>query len=1427
MTAAIVVPGGSAFWPGERLPFTARDIHFAMTVRDNYMAAKPTNASQDLTYGSWHAAITKVNVVDLGPMLVEQPAAGASVPAGITLVTFKLDGYKNPAASPGLDDVKGAKFTFEVTTNGGLAWTDLVRSQHLVKLNNKGEGSAYVVLPTSLVGSTVAQIRVVADMAKVPGQTTTGCAFWAPSGKFTVTAARPVPTVATTQPAATANVPATISAISFGFSAPVFQRTAATPVATVAAASGTSTNITSNPRRLFEDGASAANFFDLHRRQLTFRSGFYTCSSCMADQSANAWCAAGALCATGPMETSTMLPGDRVLCPHDVWTYSSGCVASNVTDPYYETNAWAHTLINLQPAWAAGYTGAGVTINIVDDGPDETHPDFSGKYDALGSCPTHTTGSHGTTVAAIALAAGNDQCSRGVAYGATLSKCGMNGNTVTNMLIGNMARNHISSNSWGIDPCTALASSGRRKLRQRQLQGCPFAATAASGTSPCSASECPGASWTSPLSTCEAVISTYCQDVSNYDADGECASWTHLWMTCAYTHLPWATKRTLQRGVLEGRSGRGIVYVMSSGNENAQGEDVNMEQYLHSRFTITVGATDKLGLHSYYSVTGSSLFISAPGGDATQHSNSWHVAATGGGCAAQQQGTSYACPVVSGVVALMLQANPLLGWRDVQGILAATTSRNDPTSSLWTTNAAGFIHNIKYGFGMVDASAAVAAALSWTNWGIERRIIANSSQQLTVPHDGSTLSTSVTVGAQSQAWAIEWIEIFVNLNHSSRGDLQLELTSPSGTHSVLTPGPRPETSNPPVVGCSAEDDTCTSSNDGICDNPQSCECDYNDCLAANWTGTNGQPSLYLPRFNWKMTSVRSWGESPVGTWTLAIRDRRLANGPSVNSLLRSWNLLIYGHHGTASRLSSRNTSTTNTGTPSPPSPLLASPSPALSQPPSPSPSSSPPSLAPPDALGDMGSGEAPSPSHLPPLSQPPSPSPSSSPPSLAPPDALGDMGSGEAPSPSHLPPLSLPPSPSPSPRSATPVATTVKVVVVGAGTSGLAAARTLIDTWDTAANGGHLELTVLEAGTRIGGRTWTLNAAEAGTAWDTAGALGAPTDMGASWIHGSNESHPITKIATALGLAEGAGLVRTRNNLAELRLCTENQNSACSEPSDDQYNPYKSLLSQAQENSATTDISLWQALAGLSNSGQTRDSELFQYHLAVSTEFNTAGPVTNLSAWNYNDDSKFNGAELVWAQGYKQMYEALQSGAVRVNDGSSTLQVTAVLSASRQPISVTYNKRVTSVTYNSTGVVLTTADSSTYNADYVIITIPLGVLKSTDASSRVTFSPALPTATANGISQLGFGNVVKIALLFPTNWWPSGTHYYGLAQGTNRGLFTYFLNVHELSTKPVLMTFALGAAADTAEGMSDAEVWAQVRSPSLLQHTSYPSSAWA
>lgn len=79
-------------------------------------------------------------------------------------------------------------------------------------------------------------------------------------------------------------------------------------------------------------------------------------------------------------------------------------------------------------------------------------------------------------------------------------------------------------------------------------------------------------------------------------------------------------------------------------------------------------------------------------------------------------GTSAATPIVSGVVALMLEANPNLGYRDVQEILALSARPIDAASPDWTTNRAntwnggGFRVSHDYGFGLVDATAAVRLA---------------------------------------------------------------------------------------------------------------------------------------------------------------------------------------------------------------------------------------------------------------------------------------------------------------------------------------------------------------------------------------------------------------------------------------------------------------------------------------------------------------------------------------------------------------------------------------------------------------------------------------------------------------------------------------------------------------------------------------------
>jgi subtilisin family serine protease len=92
------------------------------------------------------------------------------------------------------------------------------------------------------------------------------------------------------------------------------------------------------------------------------------------------------------------------------------------------------------------------------------------------------------------------------------------------------------------------------------------------------------------------------------------------------------------------------------------------------------------------------VLVSAPGGDIESRSN-WITALAFGGCKDKGVGTSFAAPVTSGVIALILQANPNLGWRDVQAILATTSQMMDEEDESWVVNGAGLHHSYKYGFG--------------------------------------------------------------------------------------------------------------------------------------------------------------------------------------------------------------------------------------------------------------------------------------------------------------------------------------------------------------------------------------------------------------------------------------------------------------------------------------------------------------------------------------------------------------------------------------------------------------------------------------------------------------------------------------------------------------------------------------------------------
>ena len=117
----------------------------------------------------------------------------------------------------------------------------------------------------------------------------------------------------------------------------------------------------------------------------------------------------------------------------------------------------------------------------------------------------------------------------------------------------------------------------------------------------------------------------------------------------------------------------------------------------------------------------------------------------------------YACPVVSGVAALMLEARPELTWRDVQGVLAATASDTyDPDDPRWEHNAAGFHHSVKYGFGVVDAYEAVKLAKTWRLWPHEVRLVNSpADHNLAIPEDGTEVQATMQLSTAVSHYILE------------------------------------------------------------------------------------------------------------------------------------------------------------------------------------------------------------------------------------------------------------------------------------------------------------------------------------------------------------------------------------------------------------------------------------------------------------------------------------------------------------------------------------------------------------------------------------------------------------------------------------------------------------------------------------------------
>ena len=498
--------------------------------------------------------------------------------------------------------------------------------------------------------------------------------------------------------------------------------------------------------------------------------------------------------------------------------------------------------INHSGALALGITGDGVQVNVIDTGLELQHPDLQaniladGSYDYLDkdSDPTNNTdtdGDHGTSVAGLIAAVGNN----GIGVAGVAGNAQLQG---YNFLAGEQA-----------DGDYTLAHGLDTKLENTDIFNKSL-----------------GATYTADAPIDSDLLDTLSCLTTGGSFDMSSGS------SCASAL----------------RSDLGAIYVKAAGNSftTSNGDRIcdalgltcwnaNMEPEQTYPYQIVVGALNANGKKSSYSTAGSSLWIAAPGGEFGYDYNyinselnkygesyippdssdvSWQPAMVTVDQVSCERGytttrvdtgisgvppigltsfheddtlnpnceytsifngTSSAAPVVSGVAALMLEANPDLSWRDIKHILAQSARQVDSDAAAlvvpatvcadskcesyefsdslnftardaWITNATGYSYHNWYGFGAVNAGAAVAMAQNYSSslgtWQKDSYEL-ELSPSLNIPDaTGAAATTSLTV---VDNLTIETVQLELSITHNYIADLAVVLYSPEGTRSVL------------------------------------------------------------------------------------------------------------------------------------------------------------------------------------------------------------------------------------------------------------------------------------------------------------------------------------------------------------------------------------------------------------------------------------------------------------------------------------------------------------------------------------------------------------------------------------------------------------------------------------------------------------------
>ncbi len=339
---------------------------------------------------------------------------------------------------------------------------------------------------------------------------------------------------------------------------------------------------------------------------------------------------------------------------------------------------------------------------------------------------------------------------------------------------------------------------------------------------------------------------------------------TYTWPTKELQYLQVPPYEVYDTMAEFGFGGRGTLNVVSGGKTLDRTGMVLWSTLAEDRShpaVVAVCATDRWGRREARwntSTEGPNLWVCAPVGGIVEAALGDRYRRSNGAP------SSPATALVSGVAALVRSIDSNLSWRDVKLILAASAQHNDPDDAGWQHGAAvygapqqNYRYHHSYGFGIVDAGAAVALAQDWQylpDYRSEHAPAPTLSPALAVPDDGTTVTAGVAVDPEIDF--VEYVEAHLVLDAPWFRDLEVELESPSGIVSTLSV-PVDEIRNPAYAKY--------------------------DCKQASECGISG---------SFRFGASVHLGEDPAGTWTLRLTDRRPNGGANT---LESWSLRFFGH----------------------------------------------------------------------------------------------------------------------------------------------------------------------------------------------------------------------------------------------------------------------------------------------------------------------------------------------------------------------------------------------------------------------------------------------------------------------------------------------------------------------------------------------------